>query len=154
MTVLRSEVMPLRSSQDIVLVRQTVRAWAVAQGLGLVDQTKIVTAASELARNTVDYGGGGTVRLEALQDGGRKGLRLTFEDQGPGIPDLALALTDGYTTGGGMGLGLSDTERGPLAVMVTEVATNLARHARRGRVLLATVGDAAAAGIEVLALDE
>jgi len=76
-----------------------------------VDQTKIVTAASELARNTVDYGGGVTVRLDALQDGARKGLRLTFEDQGPGIPDVALALTDGYTTGSGMGLGLSGSKR-------------------------------------------
>jgi serine/threonine-protein kinase RsbT len=103
--------MPVRSSQDVVLVRQEVRAWAVSQGLGLVDQTKIVTAASELARNTVDYGGGGTVRLEALQDGGRRGLRLTFEDQGPGIPDIALALTDGYTSGSGMGLGLSGSKR-------------------------------------------
>ena len=111
MAVLRSEVMPVRSSQDVVLVRQEVRAWAVSQGLGLVDQTKIVTAASELARNTVDYGGGGTVRLEALQDGGRKGLRLTFEDQGPGIPDIARALTDGFTTGTGMGLGLSGSKR-------------------------------------------
>jgi len=86
MTVLRHETMPVRTAQDVVLVRQAVRAWAVAQGLGLVDQTKIVTAASELARNTVDYGGGGTVRLEALQEGARKGLRLTFEDEGPGIP--------------------------------------------------------------------
>ena len=111
MAVLRSEVMPVRTAQDVVLVRQEVRAWAVAQGLGLVDQTKIVTAASELARNTVDYGGGGTVRLDALQDGARKGLRLTFEDQGPGIPDVALALTDGYTTGSGMGLGLSGSKR-------------------------------------------
>ena len=111
MAVLRSEVMPVRSSQDVVLVRQEVRAWAVAQGLGLVDQTKIVTAASELARNTVDYGGGGTVRLEALQDGIKKGLRLTFEDQGPGIPDIGRALTDGFTTGTGMGLGLSGSKR-------------------------------------------
>jgi serine/threonine-protein kinase RsbT len=111
MTVVRDETMPIRASADVVLVRQTVRAWAVAQGLGLVDQTKIVTAASELARNTLDYGGGGTVRLEALQDGGRRGLRLTFEDQGPGIPDVALALTDGYTTGNGMGLGLSGSKR-------------------------------------------
>ena len=111
MAVLRSEVMPIRSAQDVVLVRQEVRAWAVAQGLGLVDQTKIVTAASELARNTVDYGGGGTVRLEALQDGIKKGLRLTFEDEGPGIADIKLALTDGYTTGTGMGLGLSGSKR-------------------------------------------
>lgn len=111
MTVLRSEVMPARTAQDIVLVRQAVRAWAIAQGLGIVDQTKIVTAASELARNTVEYGGGGTVRLEALQEGARRGLRLTFEDEGPGIPDIALALKDGYTTGGGMGLGLSGSKR-------------------------------------------
>ena len=111
MTVLRSEVMEVRGAGDVVLVRQAVRAWAIAQGLGLVDQTKIVTAASELARNTVDYGGGGTVRLEALQDGVRKGLRLTFEDQGPGVPNVALALTDGYTTGSGMGLGLSGSKR-------------------------------------------
>jgi serine/threonine-protein kinase RsbT len=111
MTVLRSDVLPVRAAHDVVLVRQAVRAWAVAQGLGLVDQTKIVTAASELARNTVDYGGGGTVRLEAVEEGARKGLRLTFEDQGPGIPDLARALTDGYTTGNGMGLGLSGSKR-------------------------------------------
>ena len=111
MTVLRAEVLPVRSAQDVVLVRQAVRAWAVAQGLGLVDQTKIVTAASELARNTVDYGGGGTVLLEAVEHGGRRGLRLTFEDEGPGIADIALALTDGYTTGNGMGLGLSGSRR-------------------------------------------
>ena len=111
MTVLRSEVMPVATAQDVVLVRQAVRAWAVAQGLTLVDQTKIVTASSELARNTVDYGGGGTVRLEALQEGARKGLRLTFEDEGPGIPDIQRALTDGYTTGNGMGLGLSGSRR-------------------------------------------
>lgn len=111
MAVLRAEQLPVRTSQDIVVVRHAVREWAVAQGFGLVDQTKIVTAASELARNTVDYGGGGTVRLEALQEGIRKGLRLTFEDEGPGIPDLALALTDGYTSGTGMGLGLSGSKR-------------------------------------------
>jgi serine/threonine-protein kinase RsbT len=77
----------------------------------LVDQTKMITAASELARNTLDYGGGGSVRLEALEEGHRKGLRLIFEDQGPGIPDLAKALTDGYTTGRGMGMGLSGSKR-------------------------------------------
>lgn len=103
--------MAVRGDGDVVLVRQAVRAWAVAQGLGLVDQTKIVTAASELARNTVEYGGGGTVCLEAVENGARKGLRLTFEDQGPGIPDLTLALTDGYTSGKGMGLGLSGSKR-------------------------------------------
>ena len=111
MSVFRSETIPVRTQHDIVLVRQTVRAWAIAQGLGLVDQTKIVTAASELARNTVEYGGGGTLLLEALLEGARKGLRLTFEDQGPGIVDLKLALTDGYTTGSGMGLGLSGSKR-------------------------------------------
>ena len=111
MPVLRTEVMPVRSSQDIVLVRQTVRSWAVSQGLGLVDQTKRVTAASELARNTFDYGGGGTVTIDALVEGTRRGLRLTFEDEGPGIADLTLALRDGYTTGSGMGLGLSGSKR-------------------------------------------
>ena len=111
MAVLRSEVMPARTAQDVVLVRQAVRSWAIAQGLGIVDQTKIVTAASELARNTVHYGGGGTVCLEAVENHGRRGLRLTFEDEGPGIADLSLALTDGYTTGTGMGLGLSGSKR-------------------------------------------
>lgn len=111
MTVLRREVMPVRAEGDVVLVRQAVRAWAVEQGLGLVDQTKIVTAASELARNTLAYGGGGTATLEALQEGARRGLRLIFEDQGPGIADVKLALTDGYTTGNGMGLGLSGSRR-------------------------------------------
>jgi serine/threonine-protein kinase RsbT len=111
MLVLRSETMPVESGADVVTVRQAVRAWAVAQGLGLVDQTKIITAASELARNTVDYGGGGTVVLEAVEHNGRKGLRLTFADEGPGIENVALALTDGYTTGKGIGLGLSGSRR-------------------------------------------
>ena len=111
MNVLRDEVMPVRSSTDIVLVRQAVRAWAVAQGLGLVDQTKIVTAASELARNTLQHGGGGTARIEVLTEGIRRGLRLTFEDQGPGIPDIELAMRDGYSTGAGLGLGLSGSRR-------------------------------------------
>ena len=106
-----SEGYVIRSDADVVAARQAVRARAVELRFSLVDQTKIVTAASELARNTVDYGGGGTVRLEALEDGGRRGLRLTFEDQGPGIPNVALALTDGYTTGTGMGLGLSGSKR-------------------------------------------
>lgn len=103
--------MPVQTSNDIVVVRQAVRQLAIDQGLGLVDQTKIVTAASELARNTVSYGRGGTVRLEALQDGGRRGVRLTFEDKGPGIANIELALTDGFTTGNGMGLGLSGSRR-------------------------------------------
>jgi serine/threonine-protein kinase RsbT len=104
-------ILPIRRSDDVVSVRQRVRAFAVEVGLSLVDQTKVVTAASELARNTLDYGGGGEVRIERLEDGLRKGVRLTFEDKGPGIPDIALALTDGYTTGKGLGLGLSGAKR-------------------------------------------
>ena len=111
MSLLRTETMPIRSDGDIVLVRQKARLWAIEQGFGLVDQTKIVTAASELARNALVYGGGGTVRLDALNDGMRKGLRLTFEDHGPGIPDLELAMKDGYSTGTGLGLGLSGAKR-------------------------------------------
>ena len=105
------EMRPLGSSEDVVVVRQVVRALAVKLGFSLVDQTKMVTAASELARNTVDYGGGGTVRLQTVTDGKRIGLRLTFEDKGPGIEDLALALKDGYTSGGGLGLGLGGAKR-------------------------------------------
>lgn len=92
-------------------VRQRVRALAEQEGLKLVDQTKIVTAASELARNTVIYGGGGTVLIETVAAGTRRGVRLTFEDSGPGIADLDLAMKDGYTTGGGLGLGLSGSKR-------------------------------------------
>lgn len=106
-----SEVLQVRSSDDVVRVRQQVRAHAVEVGLSLVDQTKIVTAASELARNTLDYGGGGTVRIERVNEGLRRGVRLTFEDHGPGIADLSLALKDGYTTGDGLGLGLSGARR-------------------------------------------
>src|ERR1700760_4355570 len=105
------ETMPLRSSDDVVRVRQAVRARAVAAGFSLVDQTKIVTAASEIGRNTVDYGGGGTLRIEVLRDRERRGVGLTFSDQGPGIPDLAGAMTDGYTTGNGLGLGMSGAKR-------------------------------------------
>jgi serine/threonine-protein kinase RsbT len=111
MSSTRSETVPIRSSEDIVHVRQIVRKWAVALSFGLVDQTKIVTAASELARNTFGYGGGGHVTLEELHDGAKRGLRLTFEDKGPGIPDVDAALRDGYTTGGGMGLGLGGSRR-------------------------------------------
>ena len=111
MAVVRDETLSINSPEDVVRVRQLAREWAVAQGLSLVDQTKIVTAASELARNTLDYGGGGTVRLEALSQEARRGLRLVFEDHGPGIPDIDLALKDGYTTGGGLGLGLSGAKR-------------------------------------------
>lgn len=105
------DTMPLRASEDVVRVRQAVRARAVGAGFSLVDQTKIVTAASEIARNTVDYGGGGTARIEVLRNGQRRGVRLTFTDQGPGIADLTLALKDGYTTGSGLGLGLSGAKR-------------------------------------------
>lgn len=111
MSLLKTETAPVRTDTDVVRVRQAVRAWAVELGFGLVDQTKIVTAASELARNVLIYGGGGTVRLDALYDGIRKGLRLTFEDQGPGISNLELAMKDGYTTGTGLGLGLSGAKR-------------------------------------------
>jgi serine/threonine-protein kinase RsbT len=104
-------VLPIRRSDDVVSVRQKVRACAVEAGLSLVDQTKIVTAASELARNTLDYGGGGEVTIQRIDDGLRKGLRLIFEDKGPGIPDISLALKDGYTTGTGLGLGLSGAKR-------------------------------------------
>jgi serine/threonine-protein kinase RsbT len=109
--VVKGETLAVRSSEDVVKVRQLVRAWAVQEGLTLTDQTKIVTAASELARNTVIHGGGGTVRLEVVTQNGRRGVRLTFEDHGPGIPDLQLALRDGYSTGVGLGLGLSGSKR-------------------------------------------
>lgn len=105
------ETVPVNSSEDVVRVRQKVRSWAVDLGFSLVDQTKLVTAASELARNTVDYGRGGVVYLETVYNGHRSGLRLTFEDQGPGIPDIELALKDGYTSGGGLGLGLGGARR-------------------------------------------
>ena len=95
----------------MVIVRQAVRTLAVGLGFSLVDQTKVVTAASELARNTIKHGGGGTALLEAINDGPRRGLRLTFEDQGPGIPDIAQAMKDGFTTSGGLGLGLSGAKR-------------------------------------------
>ena len=107
----KDEVLPIRSSSDVVQVRQVVRTRATELGLSLVDQTKIVTAASELARNTLEHGRGGTVRVESLDEGTRRGLRLTFEDKGPGIADMKLALTDGYTTGNGLGLGLSGSRR-------------------------------------------
>lgn len=111
MTMQKTETMVIQSSGDVVLVRQTVRQFAVEIGFSLVDQTKIVTAASELARNTLDYGGGGTVKLETLQEGRRRGLKLTFADRGPGIPDIDLALKDGFTTGCGLGMGLGGAKR-------------------------------------------
>lgn len=107
----RSESLPVRGSAEVVSVRHLVRKWAVEIGFTLVEQTKIVTAASELARNMVDYGRGGVMTIELLQDGIRKGLRLIFEDQGPGIADIDSALRDGFTTGSGMGLGLGGARR-------------------------------------------
>lgn len=104
--------LPVRSGEDVVKVRQAVRTLAMQIGFSLVDQTKVVTAASELARNTLAYGGGGKVRMERLNDGPKRiGLRLTFEDRGPGIANIDLALTDGYTTGNGLGLGLNGARK-------------------------------------------
>ena len=111
MTVLLSDQRTVQSPEDVVAIRQTVRQRAVELGFNLVDQTKIVTAASELARNTLQYGGGGRVTIESVEDFGRRGIRLTFEDEGPGIPDLDLAMKDGFSTGGGLGLGLSGARR-------------------------------------------
>src|SRR5512138_321461 len=111
MAVIRELRRAVSSSEDIVGVRQLAREWAVTAGFSLVDQTKMVTAASELARNLVLYGGGGSVRLEALNDGMKRGLRLVFEDQGPGIEDIECALRDGFTTGTGLGLGLGGARR-------------------------------------------
>jgi serine/threonine-protein kinase RsbT len=110
MAVVFSETVPLVSEPDIVVVRRRVREVAGQIGLSLVDQTKVITAASELARNTLIYGGGGTMQLESL-NGPRLGVRLTFNDNGPGIPDIQLALRDGFTTGSGLGLGLGGTKR-------------------------------------------
>jgi serine/threonine-protein kinase RsbT len=111
MALVRSERRAVRAAEDVVAVRQVVREWAVAVGFSLVDQTKLVTAASELARNTLTHGGGGSMRVEALNDGSRRGIRVVFEDQGPGIPDVEQALRDGFTTGGGLGLGLGGAKR-------------------------------------------
>lgn len=111
MLTARTEQIAVREQHDIVTVRQVVRGWSLNLGLGLVDLTKLVTAASEIARNTLEYGGGGTLQLEELRDGLRQGVRLVFEDQGPGIPDIERAMTDGYSTGTGMGLGLGGTRR-------------------------------------------
>lgn len=111
MLIRKGDTRPLRTQDDVVISRQAVRSWAVEIGLSLVDQTKLVTAASELARNTVVYGGGGTLQLEQVEDGTRRGIRLVFEDQGPGIPDVERALQDGFTSGGGLGLGLGGARR-------------------------------------------
>ena len=111
MNVERHEAVPIAADDDIVRVRQHVRDWAVSLGFSLVDQTKLVTAASELARNTLIYGKGGTLTLEAVRNERKRGLRLTFTDRGPGIANVDLALKDGYTTGHGLGLGLSGARR-------------------------------------------
>ncbi|HZP47573.1 MAG TPA: anti-sigma regulatory factor [Vicinamibacterales bacterium] len=111
MVLLSTDQLPLTADEHIVIVRQSVRHRAVELGFSLVDQTKIVTAASELARNTIQHGGGGAALIEVVNDGVRRGLRLTFEDHGPGIADIALAMKDGYTTAGGLGLGLSGAKR-------------------------------------------
>ena len=111
MNVTRSSVLQLRNEQDIVAARQAVRLVTQELKFGLVDQTKMVTAASELARNALVHGGGGAMTSEVLEDGLKKGLRLTFSDEGPGIPDVKLAMTDGWTSGTGMGLGLSGAKR-------------------------------------------
>jgi serine/threonine-protein kinase RsbT len=108
---LKDEIAAISSSGDIVKIRQLVRAWAISLGFSLVEQTKVVTAASELARNALEHGGGGNVRLEALNNEMRRGLRLTFSDEGPGIADLEQALKDGFSTGSGMGLGLGGAKR-------------------------------------------
>jgi serine/threonine-protein kinase RsbT len=106
-----AEVLLIRGDDDVVRVRQMARALAVAAKLSLVDQTKLVTAASELARNTLVYGGGGIAELQPVTNGRRHGVRISFTDEGPGIPDLDRAFTDGYSTGGGLGLGLSGARR-------------------------------------------
>jgi serine/threonine-protein kinase RsbT len=111
LVVEKNETLAVGTSDDVVRVRQAVRARAIEAGFGLVDQTKLVTAASEIARNTVDYGGGGTLRIEIVREGTRRGVQLTFSDKGPGIADIATAMADGYTTGGGLGLGLSGAKR-------------------------------------------
>ncbi len=111
MTVEKSETLPIQSEQDVVLVRQAVRAWATELAFGSVDQTRIVTASSEIARNTLVYGGGGSATLEIVTDNLRKGLRLRFEDRGPGIASVDQALTNGYSTGGSLGLGFGGAKR-------------------------------------------
>lgn len=111
MTIQKQDNLPLNSQTDVVTARQVTRTWATQAGFSLIDQTKLITAASELARNTVIYGGGGTMQLEMLESEGKIGLRLTFEDTGPGIPNIERALQDGYTSGNGLGLGLGGAKR-------------------------------------------
>ena len=122
MVVVKLVRFDLRSDVDVVAARRGVTAWATEIGFSILDRTKTVTAASELARNTVLHGHGGIMLMEMLRDGSRHGLRLTFEDQGPGIADIDLALEDGYSTGGGMGLGLPGARR-----LMTEFALTSAQ---------------------------
>ena len=111
MAIGRRDTLPIRTGEDVVRVRHVVRQYATELRLSLVDQTKVVTAASELARNTLDHGGGGAVNIEVVSANGRQGIRLVFEDKGPGIADIQLALKEGYTTGGGLGLGLPGAKK-------------------------------------------
>jgi serine/threonine-protein kinase RsbT len=111
MPTLRHERVPLTTNDGVVTIRQRAREFALDVRLSLVDQTKLITAASELARNMVVYGGGGMVTLEHIEQDGRAGVRITFEDKGPGIADVPQALRDGFTTGGGLGLGLGGAKR-------------------------------------------
>ena len=111
MKPLKADIQPISSSSDVVLARQKVRQWAAEMKFSLVEQTKLVTAASELARNTLDHGKGGQMVMELIEDTGRQGLKLVFEDRGPGIPDIQAALRDGFSTGSGMGLGLGGSKR-------------------------------------------
>lgn len=111
MNILKRDLQHLKNSNDMVLARQKVRQWAIDLRFSLVDQTKLVTAASELARNALEHGKGGVMILESLANGAKSGLRLVFEDEGPGIPDIDLALKDGFTSGNGLGLGLGGSKR-------------------------------------------
>lgn len=111
MNVLKRDEQPLKSSNDVVAARQKVRLWATELRFSLVDQTKLITAASELGRNALDHGKGGSMSIESVSNNGKSGLRLVFEDQGPGIADIEQALKDGFTSGSGMGLGLGGSRR-------------------------------------------
>ena len=127
MMTLRSESVPINTSADVVALRQKVRVWTTELKFSLVDQTKMITASSELARNTLGHGGGGSCLMEMVSNGARNGLKLTFQDRGPGIPDIELALKDGYSTGQGMGLGLSGSKR---LVNEFEIASKLGEGTR------------------------
>lgn len=111
MVLLKSETLPIQHQEDVVRTRQRVRAWTVEMGFSLIDQTKIVTATSELARNTLEHGGGGTMLVELIQENNKKGIRLTFQDQGAGITNIEQAMKDGFTTSNGLGLGLGGAKR-------------------------------------------